>query len=252
MPGICNPPRLARYKSQKPGSFRKQCFIETYFAKQSLDVIFEVTHMKKTTFTLILFFGTLLVSCFEKQECPSVKPYFKIKAMVPYNLGFLNSGPNQWAVLNEQDSIAWDKYFVRVGFEADYVAGNVPSSRFTGGQSLFALDCNVNGYKGSGVGVKRIDFIALSDYNTNYAKNDTLNDVVKMYDWTFSVNDLPLYYPIQDFVKMYSNNLYRQNFEFRITEPPSENSKEAQFKIVLELRDGQKFEAETKKIRLLR
>ena len=110
----------------------------------------------------------------------------------------------------------------------------------------------MNGYKGSGVGVKRIDFIALSDYNTNYAKNDTVNDIVKMYDWTFSVNDLPLYYPIQDFVKMYSNNLYRQNFEFRITEPPSENSKEAQFKIVLELRDGQKFEAETKKIRLLR
>jgi hypothetical protein len=122
MPGICNPPQFAGCKSRKPRSFRKQCFIETYFAKQSVAVIFEVTHMKKTTFTLILFFGTLLVSCFEKQECLSVKPYFKIKAMVPYNLGFLNSGPNQWAVLNEQDSIAWDKYFVRVGFEADYVS----------------------------------------------------------------------------------------------------------------------------------
>ena len=207
--------------------------------------------MKKTTFAVILFFGTLLVSCFKDQQCPTIKPYFRIKALVPYNLGFSNNGSNQWAVINEQDSIAWDAYFVRVGFESEYFAGEVPSSRFTGGQSLFALDCNVNGYKGSGVGVKRIDFIAMSDYNTNYAKNDTVNDMVKMNDWTVSVNDLPKYYSIQDFLTMYNSTIYRQNFEFRITEPPSENSKEAQFKIVLELRNGQKFEGETQKIRLL-
>ncbi len=207
--------------------------------------------MKKTTFAVILFFGTLLVSCFKNQECPSVKPYFKIKSLVLHNVGFANDGLNSSVTLNDQDSTVWDKYFVRVGFLSEYVAGNEPPQRSTGGQELCALDCNVNGYKGSGVGVKRIDFIAMSDYNTNYAKNDTVNDMVKMNDWTVSVNDLPKYYSIQDFLTMYNSTIYRQNFEFRITEPPSENSKEAQFKIVLELRNGQKFEGETQKIRLL-
>lgn len=208
--------------------------------------------MKKIILTCAILFGTLFISCLKPNQgdCDPVNPYFLIKALESYNLNFTNSGPNPWAFINARDTIKWDNYFVRIGFKCEYIAEKKSKNGYYFGNELFALSCLEPGYKGSLVGVKNIYFITINDYNSNYLKNDTLNEIIKINDWTSYPKEFNEFVSINDFINKNNNGFSDQSFEFKTTEQPNEKFNLTQFKVVLELKNGEMFETNTKEVML--
>lgn len=85
--------------------------------------------------------------------CPKPLSYFDIDGIALSNLEFTNTGLNPWKIVENNKSIRWDTYLLRVDFKATYYAENKKSRA-----DLYALSCVEDGYLGSKTGVDTIVF----------------------------------------------------------------------------------------------
>lgn len=192
---------------------------------------------------LFFFFSSFLFSCEEEQEgCGPTYPYFEIQSLQPHNLKFTNQRLNPWAEIEPAEVLNWQDYFIRVEFEATYIAS---TPGYQQGANLCALSCFENGYAGSTVGLDALTVITINEYNENYAAGDTVNDIVLTNDWTYLVEDYEEFVPVSQYIKDSEETISDQTFEVRLTEAPQEDLSTQQFKIVYHLENGDLFETIT-------
>lgn len=197
-----------------------------------------------TIFLLII--GPTSCLLFES-PCPNVLPYFKINGLEISNLEFTEQGLNPWKNIGESESIAWNKYFLRVGFQKTFHAA---LQKFNVGANVFATSCDKNGAAGSKIGVDTLFVISLNDYNADYHANDTLNNIALINYWTYKASDFDNFFSIARYVSENQQRILEETFEIKIKQPPSKSSEEHQFKIVLILRNGEVFQQSGAKVRL--
>lgn len=135
--------------------------------------------MKKIAFTFLFILGSTIISCI-REKCPYVEPYFQITSLTSSNLKFTNEGLNPWIALLENDTIQWENYFIRAGFISDYIASSSNNDLSFSGSSLFALSCDEPRDSGSKIGVKNVHIVTLSNYDSLYSKNDTIDSIVRL------------------------------------------------------------------------
>jgi len=198
--------------------------------------------MKETILILLFTIGLTLISC---EKCPDVNPFFQINSLNSLNLEFTNEGSNPWIALAENDTVPWENYFNRVSFNCDYIATNRKSYYCN---ALYALSCHSEGYDGSKIGVQDIHFITLFDYNSQFAENDTIDSIVNVNDWTYSISDFSGFISIDDYVEQNQNSIQNQYFEFKILSPPLDPFQSGQFKIIYQLANGTIFEVVTEEM----
>ena len=184
-------------------------------------------------------------SCFVFENCPKVLPYFNIHGLFIYNAEFTRQGLNPWRIIDANGQVKYDNYFMRIGFEKTYFS----QIKNEGGQSLFALSCEENGHAGSKIGVDTIYLITLQDYNGKYQKNDTLNRILLTNYWTYYPKDFDNFFPLTKYIRENEDNIQRDEFEIKIAEPPF-NSGDFDFKLILILKNGERFERVSDKIKL--
>jgi hypothetical protein len=99
----------------------------------------------KTSFLITCFiFGFCIISCVEDDpygDCGYIPPHFEILGIESFNRRLTDTYTNPWEAIDENESISWDNFFVRFGFEMNYIASN---SSF--GSSLMALTCVQYGF----------------------------------------------------------------------------------------------------------
>ena len=198
-----------------------------------------------TIITSILLMIIGPTSCFVFENCPEVLPYFNIHGLFIYNAEFTRQGLNPWRIIEANGQVKYDNYFMRIGFEKTYFS----QIKNEGGQSLFALSCEENGHAGSKIGVDTIYLITLQDYNGKYQKNDTLNRILLTNYWTYYPKDFDNFFPLTKYIQENEDNIQRDEFEIKITEPPL-NSGDFDFKLILILKNGERFERVSDKIEL--
>jgi hypothetical protein len=185
-------------------------------------------------------------ACFLFEDCPKVPPYFQIQDLITYNVTFTGQGRTPWRSVENNESIKYDSFFVRVEFKKTYHS-NLNSSR---GQYLYALSCSEKGYAGSQIGVDTIYLVTLQDYNAQYSQNDTLNDIVFANYRTYEVEDFANFFPLENYIEENKDGIRSDQFEIKIEEPPFDTPNDYSFKLIFVLENGDKFEKTTDKITL--
>ena len=180
------------------------------------------------------------------EDCPKASPYFEIQRLNTSNLTFTGQRYYPWRTVKNNESIKYDSFFMRVGFEKTYYS-NVNSSC---GQYLYALSCKENGYLGSQIGVDTIYLISLHDYNSQYLQNDTLNNIILTNYWTYEAADFDNFFPLREYIEENKDGIMRDMFEIKIEEPPSDSTGDYSFKLIFILQNGEKFEKTTDSITL--
>jgi hypothetical protein len=194
--------------------------------------------------SILLIIGP--TACFFIEECPKALPYFEIQGLRISNATFTGQGLNPWRLAENNESIKYDSFFMKVSFERTYYS-NLSSSS---GQYLYALSCVENGDLGSQVGVDTIYLVTLQDYNSQYSQNDTLNNIVSTNDWTYRVDDFTNFFSLTNYIEANKDSILRSGFELKITEPPSDVSNAYSFKLIFILQTGDRFETTSDKIEL--
>jgi hypothetical protein len=193
--------------------------------------------------TLIIIIGP--TSCFFFESCPDVLPYFQIRGLDITNALYTGQGLNPWRIINSNETLKYDQYFMRIGFEKTFLS----QDRISGGQNLYALSCNENGYAGSKVGVDTIYLIAQQDYNSRYLKGDTLNQILLTNYWTYNKQDFDNFFPLTQYIQENKEMIQRDALEIKIIEPPLNNN-EFDFKLIFILKNGERFEKVSDKVTL--
>ena len=216
------------------------CFI-FYFA-----LVFDTLFMKKIILTFFFVIGLTIVSCI-RERCPPIPSHFKITGLTTWSLKYADDG-SEWVNIMEGDTVKWDFYINRIGFEAEYFASVLTKSYSPFGNSLYALSCSEHGYKGSKVGVKNIHVITLNNYDSVYTKNDTINDIIRLNYWSNNITDTANSFSIADYVLQNDSSVRKKYFEMMVQTPPVDSLQETKFKIVYELNNGERFEAVTESV----
>jgi hypothetical protein len=194
--------------------------------------------------SILLIIGP--TACYFFEDCPKASPYFDIQGLRTSNLTFTGQGTNPWRLVKNNESIKYDSFFMRVGFEKTYYS-NLSSPS---GQYLYATSCEENGYLGSQIGVDTIYLVTLQDYNTQYSQNDTLNNIILTNYWTFIEDDFNNFFPLKNYIQENKDGIMKDVFEIKIEEPPTDTSNDYSFKLIFILQNGDKFEKVTDKITL--
>lgn len=203
--------------------------------------------MKKSILMFLFVIGLTIISCY-KEKCSYVEPYFQIKGLKSYNLRFTNEGTNPYIGITKNDTISWENYFNRISFESNYIATNSSNKLSLFGNSLSALDCNGEGYKGTKVGVKDMHIITLYNYNAQYQENDTIDSIIELNYWTSFISDYSKFFPIDEYIDQNKTSILNQYFEFKLVLPPDSISQTAQFRIIYELENGDSFQTVTEEV----
>lgn len=119
------------------------------------------------------------------------------------------------------------------------------------GASLCA-DCNSKGYAGSKLGLDTLYLVALTDYNDQFHKNDTLNNIILVNDFAYTLNDLFRYQPVEYYVEENRTGVKREVFGIRISEPPSNPSGDYVFRLIYVLENGETFVKDSPRVALTR
>jgi len=196
--------------------------------------------MKKTIFITLLIFLNVILACNKEETCGPVDPYFRIKSLYSLNQRRTEIPSSVNRVL-PTDTVDISEYFVKIGFNCDYFT--LSKEKNNQGGMLYALSCNEPGEKGAKEGIRKLDVITLKDYNEFYKANDTISSVLNYSDLTTS--SLRDFVSKEEFMKMNENSIFHQAFAFRIVEVMERKTQSAQFKIVLELTNGDIFETTT-------
>lgn len=193
--------------------------------------------------TLIIIVGP--TSCIFFETCPEVLPYFQVRGLNIYNFRYNGQERAAWDIVNNNELIKYDNYFLRVNFEKTYLAQH----NNYGGQNLYALSCEEPGGLGSKVGIDTLYLITQQDYNSEYLRGDTLNQIIQINYYTYYKDDYNQFFPFSNFLEENRNNILRDQFDVKIVAPPLKNG-DYDFKLIFILNDGEKFEKISEKVAL--
>jgi len=208
---------------------------------------------KSIYLVLILFIGFNFNNCVSSDDydctCGPTAEYFDINGLT-FSQSKFNADTNQYEILNTDDVIPFSEYaFINLEFLVDYIA-NVNSEKdkfnfsFSTIATAYACSCPERGYYGAKFeGITNLNITTLHDYNDNYKANDNINDLLSFSEYfNFFTSQSH-----EEFIAMNSDNvLFRNNF-IKPTEAPTSGAI-LEFKIVIELSNGETYEAITPKI----
>ena len=178
-------------------------------------------------------FGIVINSCKKEIVTP---PYFEIEGINTYCLKFTNEGLNPWLPLKDSDTLSWNNYFARYEFDVSYVSTLKQAPNLSLKKDYPVLP----GYLGSKIGVDTIYFTTIHDYNGTYLAGDTINNIVLMSDWTYTIESFSKFYTISDYIEINQDGIRDEFFESKLTEAP-DHDKECVFKIAYVLKNGETF-----------
>ncbi|MEQ8807709.1 MAG: hypothetical protein RIG68_08830 [Imperialibacter sp.] len=199
--------------------------------------------MRVTKTVLIIFFmmGASIVSCLNRNgSCDPVPPHFRINDIGSTNMMLINSQPNPWRRIAENEKAPWAGFFIRFNFEVEYIAAT--SSNY--GQSAMALSCIEQGYAGDKVGVDNVIVQTIYDYNDNYVAGDTINEIVLTNDWTYFYDDFEKFLPLSNYIADNRKGVLFEVFELKLSEAPAE-SDSFSLQLSFVLNNGEAFQHTT-------
>jgi hypothetical protein len=164
--------------------------------------------------------------------CGDVLTHFKVYAISAENYFFPLSTSRPMELATVGAEVEWSQYVLNVPFNVQFTA----SVRGTG-TSLYATSCIEKGGNGADTGIKDLYVIVLNDYNENYHQNDTINSMVSV------GADHNYLSTVEIFESENAPKLYAQQFVVDLLEAPSEDIANYQFKVVLNLLNGEIFTA---------
>lgn len=208
---------------------------------------------KSIYLVLILFIGFNFNNCVSSDDydcnCGTTEEYFDINGLTLSQLK-LDADTNQYEILNTDDVIPFSEYaFISLEFLVDYIANiNSTKSKFNFSFSTiptaYACSCLEPGYNGAkDEGIKSLNIITLHDYNDNYKANDNINEIMAFSEY-INLMDSKSY---EEFIAMNSDNVLFRNSFIKPTEAPT-SGVILEFKIIIELSNGEIYEATTPKI----
>lgn len=196
--------------------------------------------MKRVALISFFIMINIIIAC--KVECPPDRPYFTIAGFLVTNQERI-MGSNGWVsqiAQSHTDTLNQDLHFVIIRTAGDYVANTTYNS---GGTLMARNDCEVQlGTAGSKHGLKNIHIITLNDFNATYQANDTITDIAVFEMHDYKKKDFDAYMTINEFLSDNATSMASDNFAFKITESIANEYQEVQYKIVLELTNGDLFE----------
>lgn len=195
--------------------------------------------------TLLLMIGP--TSCWFFERCPPTEyHYYKIHGLDIQNFEFTGEGGYPLRRIQSEDTIKWENYFMKIGFYKT-IASNVIHG---GGQNLFALSCDDVYWLGSAVGIDTLYLVTQQDYNGQYLKNDTLNQIIELNYRTIDQNSFDSFLPLSTFIQENNDYIKGEELEIKTTEPPT-NDGEYDFKLIFILNNGESFEKVSDKVNLI-
>ena len=196
---------------------------------------------------MLLILGPTGCFLFE-EECGKPSPYFAIQGMSISNATFTGQGPYRYRLAESGESIKYDSFLIKVSFEKTYYS----RLNSTAGQyMLYALSCQSPGYLGSQVGIDTMYIVSVHNYNSQYSQNDTLNNIILTNYFTYTEQDFNNFIPLGDYIQQSKGGILGDELDLKIKEPPSDEN-DLRFKVILILRNGERFEATTNDIRLIK
>lgn len=153
-------------------------------------------------------------------------------------------GNNSWEEVNDQ-VIPWNDYAMRVNFKTTFHAAR--DNEGTGAR-LLATSCDPDGQKGSTIGVDTLYLISMRDYNDIFHKNDTINPIVEIGTDSYGYFS---FLSLSEYVMYNREGIKNMQFDIKLNQPPGEDGT-YQFKIVYALEDGQVFQADSDKLKLMK
>jgi hypothetical protein len=158
---------------------------------------------------------------------------------------FTNSGSNPWKALEKNESVIWHEFFIRFGFNTNYIA----QSDFESNGSLIALSCDPAGHAGDKIGVDTVLIQTIYDYNENFSAGDIINSIILTNGWTFNVDDFNEFESIQGYLVKNIEGVRDEYFEVKLNEAPTADS---EFSVLLtyKLNNGEEFTHTTETVKL--
>lgn len=173
------------------------------------------------------------------QSCPEALPYFQIAGMDLNHYRFNDDPYGDLIVPNAK--IPWQEYGLRADFKTSYYGSN----ESPGGSVLYALSCVEDGYQGTEVGVDTLYIVALEDYNTEYLRNDTLNNIIQVNDY-FSG---PTFYSLDEYLIDNRESIMLESLTIKLTEGPTEDTA-LDFELIYVLSSGEEFKQRSSVVNL--
>jgi hypothetical protein len=176
-------------------------------------------------------------------RCPDVAPYFRILEIHPLNtiLRTNSIGHNYLEEISGfYKSVIWTNYYLWINYEREFYSQHVGF-----GSSAFALSCISTGELGAKEGLKSLQITALKDYNEQIKAGDSVLPIMHVlyYDGLLSQID-----NIMEAMQRGING----SMAFQLLEGPDESIDEMQFRVRMELDNGQVFEQLTAPFDLLK
>jgi hypothetical protein len=183
----------------------------------------------RTSFTLLLtvLLITGLGGCYKCHQLP----YLDINKMEI-------SVYNPYRTIFEQDSVSFDSLTIQGTFSGSYYAENSSDPEFTFVNSALATNNCENGKRGSKEIIEQVNVIAVTDFDTEYMAGDTINNIISTTDFQFgpkiSLNQL----------NAQPTPLLNQAF-ILLTLDRKPTQKKVQFRVAVNLTNGEKYSGET-------
>lgn len=185
-------------------------------------------------------------SCFITEECPDALPYFEINNIGNEHYKYDGQSLNPWSEVGVNDSVSIDNYFLICEFDVNYIS---KKHSISSANNLFALSCTKNGEFGTKFGINSLDVISLNNYNSMFAQNDTINEII-LIDDQFRINgNFKDFTSIESFINKYDDFLYTERIMFKLTKAP--DSINQKFKLIISLDNGEVFTSITNPINLI-
>lgn len=191
--------------------------------------------------------SALALTCLVGMAFPACNPcdnntvlgYMNIKGFAPKN-----SNLTTLANLNANESIVWSDFGINFNFDVDFVADHsTPNYDFSLFNKAYAK-CVIPdpGTLGSKEKITDLHIITLMDYDSTYLANDTIDGI-------FMVKNELREVIIEDFISI-QGKIYFANTNFLEPTRQPASERDAQFKIVMDLDNGEHYEGTTEVIRL--
>ncbi|MCC5915980.1 MAG: DUF5034 domain-containing protein [Cryomorphaceae bacterium] len=189
--------------------------------------------------TLLFIFGfTIITNCEKEYEetCPPFYgQYFDINGIESLNHHYRNTKTSSPPLENNSIVFFEDYSSLILRYSVSYLSAiNQPKKKGFG--QLYALSCSSSGMSGSKhQKYQNITVITLNDFNEQYKKGDTINDVMRVgYNET-----------IEDYINARdTSNVENTVFSFFLTQPPTIDPK-FQVKVIVELNSGEIYSKES-------
>lgn len=204
-------------------------------------------NINKLSLLLVAIFSSVIISCIQNNcgddiECPEVLPHFSILNIEATN-NTLNSNDENSDLIPNGDSVTYNRFYITTTLNVEYHTHNITNGIGT----LMACSpapCLGNGHEGTKSGVKNITVVTLSNFNFNHFENDTINDIISISSDYKPLDVSNFDSNTDDFVENYGIALTLEYFHLKLNHPPS-NAGSYNFKVILELNDGEIFEVTT-------